>query len=180
MSKRTLIEIALGIVALFVIMALINQMYPRDKRELIPNSAFDFVLTDYAEEYVNNITELMKDVHVLELLEVEGVTSITRNTEKRQEKLNAYENDIDSFINGYKSNDGQESNALFNKLIELGEVGKKAIVEMRVIYNTHASDEDRIQSASRLRNIYTSEFIPLDKEIGDYVNTLTNKYEFEK
>ncbi|WP_195269298.1 hypothetical protein [Eubacterium sp. 1001713B170207_170306_E7] len=179
MKKRTLVEIACGIVVLFILIALINQMYPRDKRELIPDSAIGFISTDYAKDYVQNVTDLMEDVRVLGFISNEGVTDITRNTDKKQEKLDAYERSIDSFLNGYKSDKNQESNALFNKLVELGELGKRAIAEMRVVYNTQASDEDRIQSAGNVRDIYDAEFVPLDRELANYVNIVNDKYQFE-
>lgn len=180
---RIISAVLIGILAIGIIIGGIT-VYNNSKKELIPSSAFDFAAMTSYQDYIGQMTLLMYDAEKVGsiknkddsflILTIENVDS--KNYHTWVEKLNKYEKDINSFLNSYRSNSHQESNALYNESIEWGKSGLKALKKMKLIFDSATTTEDKLRLAQEIRGICEDEIRPFDVKIGNRITDIYNKY----
>lgn len=175
--------VLIGILAIGIIIGGVA-IYNNSKKELIPSSAFDFAAMTSYQDYIGQMTLLMYDAEKVGsikneddsflILTVENVDS--KNYRTWVEKLDKYEKDINSFLNSYRSNSRQESNALYDESIEWGKSGLKALKKMKLMFNLATTTEDKLHLAQEIKGICEDEIRPLDVKIGNRITDIYNKY----
>ena len=158
--------------------------YKNSKKELIPSNAFDFAAMTSYQDYIGQMTLLMYDAERIGSIRNEKdpflvftvETPDGKNYRTWVEKLDKYEKEISSFLNSYRSNSRQESNALYNESVEWGEAGLKALKKMKLVFDPATTAEDKLRLSQEVKVICKDELRPLDVKVGNRITDVYNKY----
>lgn len=158
--------------------------YNNSKKELIPSNAFDFAAMTSYQDYIGQMTLLMYDAERIGSIRNEKdpflvftvETPDGKNYHTWVEKLDKYEKEIGSFLNSYRSNSRQESNALYNESVEWGESGLKALKKMKLVFDPATTTEDKLRLSQEVKAICEDELRPLDVKVGNRITDVYNKY----
>lgn len=180
---KILAVVLIGILAIGIIIGGIVT-YNNSKKELIPSNAFDFAVMTSYQDYIGQMTLLMYDAERIGSIRNEKdpflvftvETPDGKNYHTWVEKLDKYEKEVSSFLNGYRSNSRQESNALYNESVEWGEAGLKALRKMKLVFDPATTTEDKLRLSQEVKAICEDELRPLDVKVGNRITDVYNKY----
>lgn len=180
---KILAVVLIGILAIGIIIGGITT-YNNSKKELIPSNAFDFAAMTSYQDYIGQMTLLMHDAERIGSIRNEKdpflvftvETPDGKNYRTWVEKLDKYEKEVSSFLNNYRSNSRQESNALYNESVEWGEAGLKALKKMKLVFDPATTTEDKLRLSQEVKVICEDELRPLDVKVGNRITDVYNKY----